>query len=171
MLQTGLKFNWMTGWTLGSDWSGKYHHLLPLCLIADGVTLHTLNAGLLVKCEQITGVLSSLCLCLAFMHPIKQVAEVFSSVLLLTSLEVWVALPDKVLEHLRSNSILVIFVRLICGGKILCVHLLCKLLLTVFSGEKALGNLVDLTLVAVRGVFLAFIEVIEGVWQEVVLEF
>jgi hypothetical protein len=87
----------------------------------------------LIKCEQITRVLARLCLGFTLVHPVKQVREVFASILLLTRLEVRMTLPKVVLEDLWSDAVLVVLIRLFGCWILFRVHFLREFLLAVLS--------------------------------------
>lgn len=80
------------------------------------------------------------------------------------------AFSNKVLEHLRPDSILVVLIRLLRGGQIFCIYLLRKFLLAVFTRKQTMCDFEYLALVAVWRVLATFTKMLLSLREEVVLE-
>ena len=91
---------------------------------------------------------------------VQEILVVLSRILLLACLELRVTLTHQVLENGGPDAILIVLVRseglcLLFFAHLVMYHFLSKLFLTVLSRKESLRQLLDLTLEALGGEFVA----------------
>ena len=135
--------------------------VVAIRIVLDFLTLDTLQSLLHFELEDEARV-ARLRLLLGLHDLIEEILVVLSGILLLACLELWVALAHQVLENGGPDAILIVFVLGERHGLLLFAHLVmdhffCQQFLTVLAGEESLCQLLNLTLEALGGEFVAIV--------------
>ena len=112
-----IQGDWGALLRLGRDRDRNEQELLLLPIILDCVASHALESLLELEGKHVLRILPRACFLLAKEHPLEEMSEVLSAVLLLASLELLVSFPDEAFEDCGSDTVLVelVFLLLFLG--------------------------------------------------------